>query len=342
MGGVVARKDRDGAIGDAFNECVDVPLGAQRRVHLEVRVKRADGFVGKRDVVRADFATERDAAGTGLAQDPDAASAAEVLAMDGGAAGLSQKRVALDNDFLADGGPAGESQHRADVALVHDSLADEVVVLAMVHDGQSEHAGVLEGAPHEFVVLDATPVVGEGDDAGFVHGTDGSEFLACEPLGDCSGREHVHAGLGPGLFSDPCHHAGVVHGGRGVGHADHAGESSGGGGPGARGDGFLGRLAWFTQVNVQINQARGNHKPSGVNRLGWTAGGQGRKRGNFSVEQKQVAFLVNVVGGIQNASVADQGAAHGKTSRRRVRNAARDAKRRSRGRGRPCGRRDRW
>ena len=105
-----------------------------------------------------------------------------MLAMDGRAAESGEEDVAHDDHFLAGAGPAGQAEHGAPVALVHDALADEAVVLAMVEDGELEHAGVLEGAAHELVVLHAMAVVGERDDAGAGHRADGREFLAGDGL----------------------------------------------------------------------------------------------------------------------------------------------------------------
>ena len=166
---------------------------AQRRVHLEVRVEAADRLVGERDVVRADFAGERNAARARFAQDADAAGRAEVLAVDGVPVSSASRALRCDDDFLADRRPAGQAEHGAPVAFVHHAFADEIVVLAMVHHDEVEHARVLERAAHDFVVLHAMAVVGERDDAGFVHRADGREFFAGDAFGDRAGREDIHA-----------------------------------------------------------------------------------------------------------------------------------------------------
>ena len=74
--------------------------------------------------------------------------------------------------------PAGQAEHGAPVALVHHAFADEVVVLAMVHHDEAEHARVLERAAHQLVVLHAMAVVGERHHAGLVQRADGRQFLA--------------------------------------------------------------------------------------------------------------------------------------------------------------------
>ena len=75
-----------------------------------------------------------DAAFPRFAQDAHAAGGAEMLAMNVGAGEFGEQGVARDDDLLAGGGPAGQAEHGAPVAFVHHTFADEIVVLAMVHD----------------------------------------------------------------------------------------------------------------------------------------------------------------------------------------------------------------
>lgn len=96
----------------------------------------------------------------------------------------------------------------------------------MVHDGEAKHVCVFGGAAHDFVILDAVAVVGDGDNAGVFEGTDGGEFFAFAADGDGAGGEDVDdAGAFCGFF-DEFDGAGVVGRGRGVGHADEGGDAS--------------------------------------------------------------------------------------------------------------------
>src|SRR5205807_5155417 len=47
------------------------------------------------------------------------------------------------------------------ITVIHHSIADEIVVLTMIEHRHSDHPRILDGAPHQFVVLDAASVVGE-------------------------------------------------------------------------------------------------------------------------------------------------------------------------------------
>ncbi len=115
----------------------------------------------------------------------------------------ASRALRCDDDFLARRRPAGQAEHGAPVAFVHHAFADEIVVLAMVHDDEAEHARVFQRAAHDLVVLDAMAVVGERDDAGLCKRADRREFLAGEAFGDRAGGEDIHARLGARFFLDP-------------------------------------------------------------------------------------------------------------------------------------------
>src|SRR5688500_5756823 len=99
----------------------------------------------------AGFAGNRDAAGFGFAEETHAACGTEVLAMDAGAGEFSEENVARDDGFFAGGGPAAEAKDSAVVAFVDDAVTDERVVLAVIENGEVEHAGVFASAAHDFV-----------------------------------------------------------------------------------------------------------------------------------------------------------------------------------------------
>lgn len=235
MGGVVAAKDGQRAVGDAFDDGIDVFRRAQGGVHFEIAVEGREGGIRERDVVRADFAGDFDAPGTGLSDEAHTAAGADVLAVDGRIAEFGQHDVAGDNHLLAGAWPAGQAEAKTPLALVHDSVADDRVVLAMVHDGEAEHAGVFHRAAHDFVVLDAMAVVRQRDDSGIEKRADGSEFLAFQSLGDRPGAKNIHAGFARSFFFDPSDRRGAVSRGICIRHGDDGGESTGGCGARAAG-----------------------------------------------------------------------------------------------------------
>ena len=156
----------------------------------------------------------------------------------------------------AAGREAGQAEHRAPITLVHDAVAHEAVILAVVEHGQAEHPRVLDRPAHEFVILDAMAVVRDGDDPRLHHRAERREFLARQTFRDRTGREDVDARFLPGALDDPRDRRRVVGGRTGVGHADNRREAARRRRPGTGFDGFLSRLAGFAQVDVQVDQAR--------------------------------------------------------------------------------------
>ena len=289
-------------------------MGSERRIHFEVGVVSGPlgevgvfaefsgenfavafpkGFaagergVGEDEMMGAGFAGNGNAAGFGFAQKADAAGGAHVLAMDFGAGEFGQENVAGDNGFFADGRPAAQAESRAPVAFVHDAIGNERIILAVIENREIEHAGVFEGAAHEFVILDAFAVVGDGDDAGLFEGTDGGEFFASDALGDGAGDVNIDEAFARGFFANQRDGAGGVDRGRRIRHAQDRGESTARGGLRAGGDGFLGGLAGFAEVDVGIDQTGRDDEAGDIPRLGFVGGFEirgGAEGVNFAID----------------------------------------------------------
>ena len=103
----------------------------------------------------------------------------------------------------------------------------------MIHHRQVEHFRVLAGMAHQFVVLDAMAVVGDGHDAGAFESADGRQFLAGDILGDGAGDENIYDAFARGAFADERDGAGGVNRGHRIGHADDGGKTTARGGGGA-------------------------------------------------------------------------------------------------------------
>ena len=137
-----------------------------------------DRFIGQRDVVRTNFATDFHAARPRFAQQPHTAGSADVLAVNVMIAKLRQQNVAHDDGFFAGRRPARQTKQRAPIAFVHHAVADQIVILAMIEHRQAEHARIFDRAPHQFVILNAMAVVGDRDNAGLRKRADRREFFA--------------------------------------------------------------------------------------------------------------------------------------------------------------------
>ena len=237
--------------------------------------------------------------------------------MDGRAGEFGEEGVALDDDFLARRRPAGQSERGADRAFVHHAFADEIVVLAMVHDGEAKHARVLQRAAHDLMVLDTMPVVGERDDARFVHRADGREFLARDAFRNRAGGEDVHARLGLRFFQNPRHHARAVDARRSIRHAHDAREATRRRSLRPAGDSLFRRLARLAQVNVEVDEAGTNDEAARVDHFQVVAVLPRQTiEVNFfdlPIGQVNVADAINAIGRIDDVAVGDEGGGHGRS-----------------------------
>lgn len=279
-------------------------------------VATGDGGIGEGEVMGAGFAGDGDAFGAGVAEEIDALAGADVLAVDGGAGEAGEEDVAGDDGVFADGGPTAQAEDSAPVAFVDDAFIDQAVVLAMIEDGEVEHAGVFHGAAHDLGALDAMAVIGDGDHAGAVEGADGGEFLAGDALGDGTGDEDTDGGILSSGFPDQTDGGGMVDGGLGIGHADHGGEPATGSAAGAGGDILLGGLAGFTEVDVKIDEAGGDDEAVQVHDGDGTGfgvvaevGGQG---GDAPVAEENIAGGIEILARIEEAPAAEQQIGHGR------------------------------
>jgi hypothetical protein len=250
----------------------------------------------------------------GAADDVDGEFRRDVLQVDVRAGVFGKYYVAGDDEVFGGVGPSAEAEAGGDDALVHHGTLGHGSVLAVIHDGQVEHLGVFDGAAHEFVVLDAVAVVGDGDDAGAFERADGGEGLALHADGDAAGGENFHDGVAANGVVDVLDGAGVVGDGRRVGHAHDGGEPAGGGGAGAGGDGFLMRLAGLAEVDVDVDEAGAGDEAGGVDFLRGLFLRGGERRGEAAVDDEEVAGGVALGGRVDDAGVLDPEGGHERES----------------------------
>ncbi len=227
-----------------------------------------------------------------------------MLAVDRRVAEFREHDVARDDHLLTSARPAGKAKPEAPLALVHDTVADDRVVLAVVHDGETEHAGVFHCAAHDFVVLNAVAIVGECDHSGIKKRSDRSKFLAFQPLGDRSGAENIHTGFARCLFLDPSDRCGAVGRRIGIRHGDDGSESSCRCGACAAGHCLFVRLAWLAQVDMDVDQTRRYDEADGVNGLGLLAR---HRLGDLAIGDPEVGGFVTVVGRVDDAAIGNTG-----------------------------------
>ena len=163
---MIRTQDRQSAIGNSLEDCIDIRLRAQRRIHFVIRIEILDRFVGESDVMRTNFATDFHASRARFADQADAPGRADVLTVNVMITKFGEQNVPHYDCFFAGRRPAGQTEQRAPITLVHDSAANQIVILAVIKDWKTNHARVLNCAPHQFVVLNTMTIIGNRDHAG--------------------------------------------------------------------------------------------------------------------------------------------------------------------------------
>ena len=205
--------------------------------------------------MRADFAADLDPARLRFAQNPDAAGRADMLAVNVMVAQFRQEDVTHDDGFLACARPAGQAEERAPVTFVNHTRSDEIVVLAVVENREAHHARVLDGTAHQFVILDASPIIGDRDDTGLPQRTDRRQFFAHQAFRDRARGQHVDARDFSRAILDPGDRAGTVRDRRRIRHADDGGESTRRRRPRAGLDRLFPAESRLAEMDVEVDQA---------------------------------------------------------------------------------------
>ena len=161
-------------------------------------------------MVRTGFAGNRHPALSGRSQQFNAPGGAYMLTVNFRSGRLRQQDVSRDDHLLARSGPAAQAQHRAPVTFMHHAVADERVILAMIHDRQIEHPGILQRATHELMILHAMAVIGNRHDPGLLQRTDRGHFFAGDAFGNCAGHKNIHLPFATGFLLDQRHGGRIV------------------------------------------------------------------------------------------------------------------------------------
>ncbi len=300
---VVGGDAADGAVEDPPDKGLAIRLGAQGGIHFKMGIVAEEGLIGKGKMVGGDLGGNAVAATSRVADDVHGMSAGDMLKVDVSAGIVREDGIPHDDDILGSGGPALQAETEGDIPLVHDGAFGEAGILAMVKDGEVKHVGVFENAAHEFVALDTTAVIGDGDDAGALEGAKGCHFPACHALGQATGRVNVNDGIALGGVLDELDRSGVVADRRGIGHADDGGKASGGGAAAAAADGFLMGLSGIAEVDMDIDKAGADNEAGRVDHLYILHAVVGPFIDDFSINGVEIADFVATGGWVDHAPV---------------------------------------
>ncbi len=183
----------------------------------------------------------------------------------------------------------------------------------MIDHGKAEGSRSLHGTAHHARIHHGAAVVGNGDDAGIFHQSNGCEFFARAVLCNGSDGKDVDDGMTLRTFDDVAGDRGIVVYRRRVGHAANGGEASGRGGARSAFDGLGVLKARLAQMNVHIDEAGRDNESRGVDLV--CAGGveilsDGSDAATFD---RDVAHRVETAGRVHHAAVANDKFRHGRS-----------------------------
>jgi len=241
-----------------------------------------------------------------------------VLQVDVRAGVSGQDDVACDDHVLGGVRPAAKAEPGGHHALVHRRPLGHGLVLAVIHDRQVEHLGVLDRAAHDLVVLHAPAVIGDGDDAGALQRTGGRKLLSLLADGDAPGRVDVDDRAMLDGIVDVLDRAGTVGHRRCVRHADDGGESAGGGGPRPSLNRLLVGLAGLAKCTWMSDEAGTGHEATRVNRLRLLLLLGGQAGNERPVGDEEIALGVGPGGRVDDAGMGDPEGTHDERSKSRL------------------------
>ena len=304
---VVGRDHVDRAVAKAVDAGLPVRFLAQRRVHAAAAVVADHPFVRRADVVWRSLRRHADAARLRLAHKLHAAPRGDMAQVNPLALRLRNQNVAGDHHFLRRARRARQAELGGDKALVHHAVADEVLILAVAHNEQAEVIGVLHRQPEQVRIGDRLAVVGNRDDAGFLHPADLRHLHAGEPLGDRADRVNVHAAaLRLGLLDDVARHRRVVVDRLGVGHAADRREAAVRRRARAGDDILFVFLTGVAQMAVHVDEARRDDLARRVVDLCLRIGQILADRRDFAIRNQNIRHLVHTVGRVNHTAAANQ------------------------------------
>jgi len=124
----------------------------------------------------------------------------------------------------------------------------------MIEHWHSDHARVFDRATHQFIVLNASTVISDGDNACLRQRTDRRQFFPGKILGDRASWQDTHLGHFRRSIFNPCNRAWTVRGRRCIRHANHCREPTRRGGAGTGFNRLFPAKAGLSEMNVNIDE----------------------------------------------------------------------------------------
>jgi len=248
----------NGAVHQARHAGSPVLLGAQGRVHAEIGVIVAHGFLGQQEMMRCDLGGDPNAGLLAATHRFDGPPGGDMSDMHAPAGEAGQADIAVHHDFFGLVGHAPQPQCGGDNPFVHDGSRGQRRLFTMVDDRHAEDTGVFQGPPHDLSRGNRLAVIGESHTAGVNLVAHLGQLLTGHSLGDTTDRVDADHSIPGSLGQYEPGHRLIIIDRRGVGHGRHRSEAAGRGRPGPGGDGFSVFASRFAQMNVHVDEAGGH------------------------------------------------------------------------------------
>ena len=232
---------------------------------------------------------------------------ADVQDMHVSACHLRQQDVAGDDDILRCIRAPFEIQPSRCLAEVHHCTGVEVVLFAVNHDRKIEFRAECQRLAHQFGVHHGNAIIADADCTGGEHAADIREFLPREVFGNAPYRENVRFRVLVCDVVDVLNPCGRICHRRRIRHAGDRGEPAGIRRCCASRNRLFMFKSRFAQVNVHVDEPRRDNHPGCVNALDFCRCCDfAADLRDFSINNEDVANLVNVVRGFDDAAVLNK------------------------------------
>src|SRR5258708_8257996 len=195
MRGVIGGDGIDGAVGQASEKGFAVRVRGERRIHFEAGIV-LDILVDEREVVGGDFAGYAETALLGPADLFEGSFRGEMRDVEPRAGKFGKLNVARNANGFRSGRHALQAEARGGDAFAHDGAGGKRNIFGVFHDGKIERATVVHDLTSEFCGGDGFSIVGDSDDAGFLHGRDFRDVPSFAANGSGADSPDPNAGAG--------------------------------------------------------------------------------------------------------------------------------------------------
>ena len=219
---------------------------------------------------------------------------------------LQQQEVTGHHHVLRRPRNSVQPQSRRDRTLVHHPGAAQIGVLGVLDHRNIVMLSVHQRPAHELRVHHRQTVVRDPPGSRPDHLSDPSQGLALETSTDRSDRIDASEATATRFTDDVLGHRAVVVYRIGIRHAGDRGESTRRRTSGSRPDRLFVLLTRLTQVDVDVDQPRGDHQAGGVDHLGSLRLQAGLHGGHCSVFDQDVEEPVDLPRRIHHSPPMDQ------------------------------------